>query len=254
MIDFFMNYRASVFTDTIEASNENIAKLLTVFMDRGFLPNVYNEQTPISGGAGVMQAPVGSYSVWELKSNDGKFVIKFGQGRIDIISMMLSPSSGIGDIDSFIKNADECFKMIFTKYPRTFNRLALASNALLKVVPEEKLKEIYLSLVSPIGFYSDNNPVEWNIRQVAKNNININDREEVINVICSLSRSLVTINENGHISNSNRIIIDFDINTIPENVEKRFSMEQYRSFALSALACQNRILDEYKSVIDGCEK
>ena len=64
MIDFFMNYRASVFTDTIEASSENISKLLTTFIDQGFLPNVYNEQTPITGGIGVMQAPVESYSVW----------------------------------------------------------------------------------------------------------------------------------------------------------------------------------------------
>ena len=141
--------------------------------------------------------------------------------------------------------------MIFAKFPRTFNRLALASNALFKVVQEDKLKNIYLSLASPINFYSENIPIEWYIRQVAKKNININDREEVINVICSLSRSLVTINENGHITNSNRIIIDFDINTIPENTEKRFSIEQFNDFASSALACQNKIIEEYKSIIDG---
>ena len=52
-------------------------------------------------------------------------------------------------------------------------------------------------------------------------------------------------------TNSNRIIIDFDINTIPENTEKRFSIEQFNDFASSALACQNKIIEEYKSIIDG---
>ena len=103
MIDFFMSYRASVFTDTIEASSENISKLLMLFVDRGFLPNVYNEQIPIVGGFGPTQIPIGPLSVLELKSNDGKFIIKFGQGRIDIVMTMPSPSVGVGDINVFLK-------------------------------------------------------------------------------------------------------------------------------------------------------
>ena len=251
MIDFFMSYRASVFTDTIEASSENISKLLMLFVDRGFLPNVYNEQIPSVGGFGPTQIPIGPLSVLELKSNDGKFIIKFGQGRIDIVMTMPSPSVGVGDINVFLEEADNCFKIIFAKFPRTFSRLAFASNALLKILPEDKLNDLYLSLISPVEFYSENIPVEWNIRQVAKNEIEINDNKELMNVVCSLSRSLVTINENGNISNSNRIIIDFDINTVPENMEKRFSMEQYNSFISTALDCQNRILEEYKLMIYG---
>lgn len=254
MIDFFMSYRASVFTDTIETSSENISKLLMLFADRGFLPNVYNEQIPIVGGFGPTQIPMSSFSVLELKSNDGKFAIKFGQGRIDIVTTMLTPSSGVGDINTFIEEADKCFKIIFAKFPRTFSRLAFASNALFKILPDDKLNDLYLTLVSPIKFYSENIPIEWNIRQVSKKEIDINDNKELMNVVCSLSRSLVTINENGNISNSNRIIIDFDINTIPENMEKRFSMEQYNSFTSIALNCQNRILEEYKSIIYGSKE
>lgn len=251
MIDFNLNYRASVFTDTIEATSDNISKLLNTFSYKGLLPNVFQEPLVTAGEIQIIGGlnPTVMSPVLELKSSNGKFLIRFARGRIDIITTKISLTDDIGDRKQFFSESEDCFKKINNLFNSNFNRIAFASSSLLKKMDDNELNNVYMKMLNPIDFYRINIPPEWNLRQVGKYPIQLKERNEIINVISNVSRMEVKIDANSMVTKSDRMILDFDINTDPRNLDKRFTIEEYCIFSDRILSIQDQIIDQYNKLI-----
>jgi hypothetical protein len=242
MIDFYLNYRMTAFIETIEISNANIAKLMGLFLDENLLPNVYNET--IINSPNPIQSPT-----LELRNMQNSWILKFGTGRVDILRIKQSSTSDIGNIEDFVAWANNCLEKILCGFDRKANRIAFATNCVMKELSSDKLDCIYKKIVSPISFYSQNIPFEWSIRNVSKKDLAILDQKENVNFSSILSLAEIVVNENGNIAKSQRVILDFDINSIPDNTALRFSIGHIKSFISTILDYHNSITDEYIKIV-----
>jgi hypothetical protein len=117
-------------------------------------------------------------------------------------------------------------------------------------MPEEKLADIYDRLFNPIPFYGDNPPFEWNTRSVARKTLEINSIQESINVITDINRVRGQLMQHNNSLEFDRIAIGFDINTIQENQETRFSVDAIESFFSGANEIRNQILKDLEVFLD----
>lgn len=240
MIDFFMNYRATVFTQTIPATSDNIAKLVTFFSSKNLFPNVYNE---------LMEGQTSFSSVLELKRMDGSFVIKFGFNRVDFFRIKQNPSMDIGSIEDFCELSKECLNDILKLFPQKISRIALFVSGVLKEIPQQKMENVYLKLFNESPFIETKSLVEWNNRQVMRINLNIASSCELVNFVLNISRGELTLNDNGQITISNRMVIEIDINTYQHNKNERFGYGEVVAFWDEAASLYNKKLIEMEDYI-----
>jgi hypothetical protein len=219
MFDIIGKYQASVFGNLadISPSPELISKLLMLFKD-----NQNNE--------------------WNLN---------FATHRLDIEKNATDPKGqNLGTAEEFAEQAHELFSRILTEFKKKGNRISLITSGLLKEMPEEKLADIYDRLFNPIPFYGDTSPFEWNTRSVARRTLEINGIQESINVITDINRVRGQLMQPNNILEFNRIEIGFDINTIQENQETRFSVDVIESFFSGANEIRNQILKDLEVFLD----
>lgn len=250
MIEFYLNYRATIFTDTIEATNINIQNLLKEFSEMNLLPNVYSEIVQSQGVIGPTAVQSLPISVFELKNLDNTFTIKFGQNRIDFLKLKQNPNGDIGSISEFIANTINCFDKIANLFKCNSNRIALGSNAIFSKMNNDQLNKIYSKICTSIPTHSNNIPFEWNIRQASNKDEMIQGKSETLNLISNLSRGEVTINNNGNIEKSSRLIIELDINTSPTNNEKRFTLNHISEYLTQSISIHKTIIDEYTILLE----
>lgn len=241
MIDFFVNYRATIFTETISATSDNVARLVSCFADKQLLPNIYNE---------LVEGQTSFSSVLELKNIDGSFVIKFGLNRVDIFRIKQTPSMDIGSIEDFCKLSKDCLKKILDMFPQKISRVALFISGIFKEISSSNMKDIYSNIFNTTPFIDASSLVEWNTRQVMRINFNIGSLgEELVNFVLNLSKGELTLNNNGQINMSDRIIIEIDTNTYQHNKNERFGYDEVSAFWDKAVLFNRSKLAEVEEYI-----
>jgi len=244
MFDIIGKYQASVFGNLadIGPSPEIISKLLMLFSDKNLLPGTFTE---ISAQIPQPQTRL------RLSSQNNEWNLNFATHRLDIEKNATYPKGqNLGTVEEFAEQAHEFFNRILTEFKKKGNRIALITSGLLKEMPEEKLADIYDKLFKPIPFYGDNSPFEWNTRSVARKTLEINGIQEPINVITNINRVRGQLMQPSNILEFDRIEIGFDINTIQENQETRFSVGAIESFFSGANVIRNQILKDLEVFLD----
>jgi hypothetical protein len=261
MLDFPVKYQTSVFGNLadIEPTPEIISKILPLFSDKRLIPGTFQEIAPPSMGPRL-----------SMSSKDNEWTINFGSGRIDIHKNPTDPrSSNLGTIEKFAEEANELFSRIMKEFNRKANRLALISNYFLKEMPRSKMDDIYRKIFSPIEFYNNNVPFEWNSRHVAKIPLEILGSSENLNVITTMNRVrgkimqaplaggtgvISLINDGNHnlaFKEFERVEVGFDINTSAENPEPRFISDSLKPFYSKAIELRSQILSDLEDLLDG---
>ncbi len=222
MIDIKIKYQASIFLTSIETTPANISSLMQAFLDRGLMPTTYQEITSSS--------PI-SQLRFNLNSLNNEWIIAFREGRIDIEKNQIDlRGSNLGEIQNFCGDVIQMYSKILTLFPRKAHRLALSGNCILREMSNVELDQIYLKIFNPTQTYLTNLPIEWNSRAVARVKQNVNEKEEILNYIAEVNRVLGQMNNNQSIIPIDRIAINLDINTIPDNREGRFAIEDIANF------------------------
>jgi len=239
-------YQACFFADfaDVRPSVETIPPLLSLFQDRGLLPNTYQEIGFLPSAA--PQARL------RLSSPDNEWVIEFETPRINIEKNAIKPfGANLGPPEEFTRNAIGFLDRILGRFPKKANRLSLVTDGLMGEMPETKLQDLYPRLLVPLDFYEQNPPLNWNSRSVARIFIDLDGNREQLNVITQVNRVHGQFVEEGNVTPYDRIQVVIDINTYQGNTDPRFQIAAVRAFYPEALKIRERLLSALKERLNG---
>jgi len=245
MIDVKQQYQAIIFLDasSISPKPENISIMMELFRDKGFIPSMFHEISSNSPSPSI-----------RLKLSDPKneWNINFGTDRITIFKNPLEANGrNLGELSDFCDDVTTFFNRIHNKFRKKPNRIALATGFLLSEMNEEKLNAIYAKMFKTPDFYSSHLPFEWNWRSASKLSIKINELEETLNVITMINRVSGEMTFNNEITYFDRVQLSFDINTVHENSDYRFTLDHISNFYVQALEIHDQLIKEVTDAING---
>ena len=231
-----LNYQFSIFGDFRDISPNNsqiIIDLLSEYKEKNFIPSIFQE-VPFNIIPGQINNRI------MLSNNDG-WQMNIGNNRIDL-SIPLIEKAKYADmnIETISIEACEIIGKIINKYNKQANRIALNTTFLMDSALSKKLDRIYEDKGRVIDFYNQNKIKEWNERTISE----IVDSEfdsEKINIGININKGKGQYQIANKITPFDGITIQFDINTIPENIDYRFGDEAIKKFFEIAIKYKNNI-------------
>lgn len=232
-----LNYQFSIFGEFSDITPENSGitiKLMKKFDGEKFIPNIFQELS-------MNTMPPKIDNRISLINTDG-WTISIGNERIDV-SVDYNDDGAYKDmqLDEIELKAVKMLESIMEIFGKTCKRIALNTTELLDDVKSQKIIEKYLSRGRLLNYYDSNIPYEWNERYVA--NVECTDINEKINVITNITKSQGKLSNNntGKTIDFDGIMIQFDINTLPNNVNYRFSHSDIKHFFKKAVLAKKEI-------------
>ena len=245
MIDIHMRYIASVFGNftEVEPKPKYISDILKIYEDKDLIPGTFRELSSKDSNPRLRL---------RLSSPQGDRHIRFTPTRISVEHTLSDPKGAkMGSLDEFSNEAGDMLSRFIDGQNIKCNRISLIESGLLKEMSQVEMKKIYLSLIRPITFYAEDEPIEWNLRVVARKEIALNAGPEIGNIITAISRMKGHIEYEDQLIPLDRIQIDFDINSAQENQDYRLDSDSIRDFFRGACSLRNVILAELEEVISG---
>ncbi|MCL2343315.1 MAG: hypothetical protein FWC62_05400 [Firmicutes bacterium] len=232
-------YQITVFGDftSIQPNDETIQRMITKFKDYGLLPSVFQEGIVTLSLDNL--APPKAIDRLQMVSLSKMISVLFARNQIDISKAAIDPEVGVlnthlRELLDILGKATEGF---------SFTRVGFNTTSLLDHPNAFLSKKIQPSL----AFYD--NPNELMLRVNKRDNITFcDDLSERSNIILTVQKTKGQL-----LINNNRIVIDnglvlqFDINTIPEITEPRLFAEQTKAYVLSAEQIRQTILTDLVS-------
>lgn len=249
MVDVRMKYQASIFGDikNIEPTPDNIKIVIDLFRNRELIPTTIYELVALMGQGMSPARPR-----LALASSNREWTINFLSTRIDIEKRSIDRhGENLGELDEFCEEATSLFKQITDQFGKKANRIALITNFLLKEMPEETLSTVYTKLFQMLEFYKDNPPFEWNWRAASNRPITLQNLSETLNVITSINRTKVELQTANEIKALDRVSLQIDINTTPDNREHRFDSNHIASFYDQVAERHDGLSREVEEFING---
>jgi len=242
MIEIQSKYEASFFgrIEDIKPSPDTISMLLDMFRDKGLLPTTFAEFRSS-----------GPTSRLRMASPDNEWSISFVSERILFQKNMTKPKgANMGTPEEFVREVAEFSKQILKRFPIKGTRLALVTGGMMTEMAERSLQNVYERLFRPVRFYADNPPTEWRSRSIAQFSLEVNGREERLNVLTDINRIHGEFFLPGEVGPFDRIEVGFDINTFHGNVETRFDAESVADFYPKALKLRSDLLSQVEVLVN----
>jgi hypothetical protein len=239
MIDYKLKYQAVIFLNAsdIQANSKNIGVLMNEFLDKELIPNTFQEFSSL--------LPLIPQNRFQLTSQNNEWIIRIGSMRIDFERNPTDLKGGnLGELVDFCNEAKVAFERILNKYPRKANRVALVTRFLLEELPDARLQTIYSKLFNSPKLYTDNKPFEWNWRSVSKLQKNIDHLTEDFNFITQINRMTAEFRNEKAVNTIDRIELNFDINSLPLNVENRYGTAEINQFFDNVCVWNTELIDE----------
>lgn len=236
-----LNYQYSLFGNFVDISPEKtdmVIDLLKLYENENFIPSSYQEIVLNNG----IQKPENRIA---LNNKDG-FAINIGIQRIDVIVSYNEDGKykemKIEEITLKVINLLERF---LDKFNRVCNRIALNTTTLLSDEKTSEMEKKFEGNNRTIEYYNTKKVREWTERLVTREMCE--NLGEEINIITSLNRT------NGAFYNQvlnkniafDSIIVQFDINTLAENINQRFNKEEMKKFFDNAILVKKEIEDKF---------
>lgn len=244
MIEKHIKFTAVLFGEyeDITPNNKNIYHFLSRLERFEFAPS--NSKRMVIEDDGMR-----FIDTFSLESDDKMWDVEFVGNRINITKSFSEkhPANEPEEISNFLGDATLIYDVIHEKFPdKLHHRLSLVTAHLLNNIGTEKMSILFKEMLTPIDFYAENEPYEWNSRFVAKIPTSINDKEEKINIITNFDQTTY-LSDNANYQSKLRIL--FDINTDQLNTESRFTMNDIRSFLNIAANKRQEVYNQYKEKI-----
>jgi len=240
MFDILGEHQASIFLDvsSLDPSPKVISDLMNRFRDKGLLPSTFEQF-----GQNIPPA-----TRLKLESKDKEWSVIIPTHRVDIQKKPVRDfGNNIGSTTDFVSEVGDLLSRVLDYVNKPSHRLSLVMSGLLREMTEEELNSAYRAIFLPLQFYDSNPPFEWNSRHVSRVEVSFNGLDEVLNAILSIDRVSGKI---GHLP-FDRIRVSFDINTIADNKNARFTSSSLDGFFREALKIQNELISHIEGVING---
>lgn len=227
-----LKFQVLVFGDfsSIDATSENVTKLMKIMNSYDMLPNTFKEIEIESNGQQIKSDRIG------FSNMKNGFNILFGVKRIDITNHIVGfTDDNMYDIDIFIKNIKEIFTKILLDFPLLprYNRLGFICEFFANKGNEEK-ENIYKKLIHN---FTDSSPVEWTLKQ--NNVLRLESLNQDINCISYIERVQGKIVLDDNEKEIDDIKVQFDMNTKNETINK-FRNEELTFFLDEILNLYNQ--------------
>lgn len=219
---------------------DTIKYFIDSFSDKELIPTTWQEISP-----------EGAVNRFSLTSPTESWLIEFGSSRIDIFHT--NKDVGVTDfltLTEFIDTAVEMLNIVNKKFPKKHHRLALVTRTLLGEMSTKEHNRIYQKLNSTIELYKKNDIVDWNSRVVCRENYQISELPEIINVISNVKRTKGNLKFNSKPIEVDRVELNFDINTFQGNTDYRFDSILLQAFLKKATEIENNLKNEYLKLLE----
>lgn len=195
-----LNRRATLFVvPPLEAITEkNLPNYVNAFAGLSLLPSINKGLALKLTPQGVIQESIVSV---EMKLLDDSFKVTTGPDRFDIISIQKDQT-----LQEFLDLLAKVIDAVGKIYTGPIIRLALCSGFAFTVSPTS-LEEAYGKIIKNVN----EEPVEWQVRKVLRDELKEGDKKLIINNVYTISRNIIQM---GQDVPSDCIILDMDINTL----------------------------------------
>ena len=238
-------YLASAFVDaeSITPSAENIAGLQGSLDDNKLIPTSVREQTP--------KGPVPRIA---FSDSNGEWLLALLSNRFDLTHFGTLPDgSNLGEFSDFCREATAKLTTSLNYFKRRARRLATVQEGLLPDMSKKEMNKIASRLFELPTTYSKHLPFEWDWRAASHIERSFSDLTEPTNTIATIKRLTGTLpiaTGNGQGGQKfDRIRVDFDINTLPDDVTARFNESHIASFFEQAASWHDEFSAEIFSFI-----
>lgn len=230
-----LNYQYTLFGEFSDIKPENsdiIIKLMTIFNGENFMPASFQEFS-------MNMMPPKIDNRISLINNDG-VTINIGNTRVDLIVAYNEQGKYKEmEIKETTKRAVEMLNKLLKEFNKTCNRIALNTMQILSTDESKRIIQKYDSMQQLVKYYNDNNAFEWNQRFVTKKQCE--PIQEEMNVITNVSKTKGELANNNNIILFDGIMLQFDINTLPNKLNYRFGQEEVKNFFESAISEKENI-------------
>jgi len=222
-----IRYLASVFVDagSITASVRNITKLADALGDEKLLPIIGME--PSSDG---VSPRIGFHT------ENGEWRLLLVHDRLDWAHLPTDPDgTNLGDFATFCRNAVPKLTATLHCFERKAHRLAAVQEGLLPEMPSSVMEDIARRLFYYPSIFSKYPPFEWDWRLASHIDRLICELIEPTNTLATIKRFSGSLlsgknDERFRTQTFDKIRVDFDINTIPDNIVGRFEDRHIQDF------------------------
>lgn len=252
MIETVLLYQFSFFAPgtQVDPSPDIIVKLMEGFKGKDLMPTTTAMQVlQINIGSGPSAAPTQTLQLQFVTKNQA-WNLAFEPQRV-LLTHNNRPDVGIGTPEDFIAEVVEIFSRLLQVISLTGTRLSYVTKGLLPAMSPEALEQVNLRLLNLPAYYREHPPLEWTTRNVARHEVGVGDKAEIINVITDIGRVKGMIEEKGRPQPFDRIMIGFDINTFQENKTPRFGYHDVGLFLREAVKISQMISEEIGEKFNG---
>lgn len=233
-----IRYLASVFVDagSIQPNRENIKGLQQALNDENLLPRTIRE---------------GVVSRMAFVTSDGEWQLNLLSNRFDLNHMANMPDgSNLGEFSDFCQEATAKLITTLNYFKRKGHRLAAVQEGLLAEMSNKEMNKIANHLLKFPKPFIQNFPFEWDWRAASQMERSFGQLKEPTNTLVTIKRIAGTISKEGEeLQEFNRIRVDFDINTLHENIISRFNETHIADFFEHAASWHKEFSSEIFSFI-----
>lgn len=210
--------------DDILVVSRDVKELLSLFGDRDLLPVSAMEQDL-------------SVSRIGFRSSNGEWEVLLFRNNFFVRQNSVIPfGKNLQDFKHFCDEASEILSMILTYFNRKVYRLAAVRREIIYELSPQQLHEIRESLLIIPDTRSEEEPYEWDWRIGHRSRRTIASRKEPTNEIALVQRRNITIHSKQagqpQSTSFEGLLMQTDINTIPDNVRARFGVADLQAFSV----------------------
>ena len=239
-----IQFQAALFGDfaAIQPNAETIRYFMEEFSDLQLIPSVLEQPEPKERSGFTLR--IGPDIRFLFRSDDGRWVVNFGNTRIDVLNVKKSPESpDLDNSEMFISLCLKLFGPIDARFVGDYSRLSFIARHFILEATEQDIRGFFKERFIAGSFYSENIPKEWQFRLVSRKPFDFKDDEEV-NVVTQMMTKDVTMNRESGIETFEGIECSFDINTAQEKSENRFTLGHFESFLGEAATLEQKLQSE----------
>ncbi len=242
MYDIKLRYLASVYldADSIIPNARIISELQQKINDGRFMPTTAFEQ----------QQDKRIHRIGFHIPNEG-FLLVLATKRFDYSWTPFDREDmGKESLEHFCLEAKAKLTSTLDFFQRKCRRIALVQEGLLSQMDDLKLQESAKKLLKLSATFANNLPFEWDWRAASSIKRTFGGIEEPTNTIVTIKRGSGTLNfQSGKQIAFDRIRVDLDINTSPDDSRERFGLHEVNSFFDAAIGWQIELSEEVKEFL-----
>ena len=240
-------FLASVFVDadSITANPDNVTGLLQALKDKTLVPITIHERS---------EELISLPRIGLMTPGGGNRLVLLGK-RFDFARVATDfGSSDLGDLSSFCQEAIPKLIAALDFFDRRAHRLAIVQQGFLPELSKPEMENVVKRIFQFPSIYKTHLPFEWDWRMASLVEREFSSFKEPTNTLVTIKRNPGTLlkgESEKPISEItiDRIRIDFDINTLPQNIKARFDNSHITSFFTQAISWHNDLSSEVFSYL-----